>query len=489
MEQEFLIEEKKGKNNMREYTQLSLFEANEPRPFKAKRRRGGSQNPIVFNDYDSFIAKFTETPKTTDECWTPRDVYEAVVQYVGEIYDLTGKQILRPFYPGGDYANAEYPEDGVVVDNPPFSIFSKICRFYAAANIPFFLFGPGLTISQVCDVCTAVVVPENLTFTNGAKVSCNFATNLMGDILITTSARLGELLRRCPSQATEKRNLPAYVYPGQLASVSDFQTIAKGGVDFALMRKDAAKAFLFYVIFGNLNVQATYNADKDSNGLYQGGLGTGATNAGSWWGNSFENYPVIPMSAGIEYGDAVGNFSYNVLDGNGDLLQTMSCHNFFGLKNGMGGIMWRMMTDELLVNQEDKSQKHYIAEHLWKVNGNYEYSIAESLTGFIEGGTLPAKDYAGWDYITRVSVNLLQLTPTAVGGSSTTRFADGYYNPAGTSGFRLVLRSGSLNHGDLCGLALVRGDLGVSYAAAYSGSSLCESAEEWSVTPEYVEVN
>lgn len=45
---------------------------------------GGSGNPIVFHDYESFIKKFTEKPKTTDECWTPRDVYEAVVKRLGE---------------------------------------------------------------------------------------------------------------------------------------------------------------------------------------------------------------------------------------------------------------------------------------------------------------------------------------------------------------------------------------------------------------------
>lgn len=255
------------------------------------------------------------------------------------------------------------------------------------------------------------------------------------------------------------------------------------------MRMNAAKAFLFYVIFGNLNVQADFNPNRDANGLYQGGLGVGATNAGGWWNTNFGYQPVIPMSAGIEQGDAVGNFSYNVLDGDGNLLQTMSCHNFFGLKNGMGGVMYRMMTDELLVNQEDKSQKHYIAKHLWKVNGSYEYSIAESITGFMEGGTLPAKESAAWDYITKVAVNLLQLTPTEVAGSSTTRFADGYYNPAQTSGFRLVLRSGDLGDGGRCGLACVSGSSGVSYAFVSYGSSLCETAEEWSVEPEYVEVN
>lgn len=115
------------------------------------KRTGGSNNPIVFNDYESFVAKFTDKAKTTDDCYTPQDVYEAVVEYVKSIHDMTGKLILRPFFPGGDYENAEYPENGVVIDNPPFSIFTKICRWYSEKNIPFFLFGPGLTIGQIFD--------------------------------------------------------------------------------------------------------------------------------------------------------------------------------------------------------------------------------------------------------------------------------------------------------------------------------------------------
>ena len=199
---------------------------------------GGSQNPIVFRDYESFISKFTEKPKTTDECWTPQDVYEAVVRYVGEIVDLTGKEILRPFYPGGDYVNAEYPENGVVIDNPPFSIFTKICRFYSGANVPFFLFGPGLSISSCCRYCTAVIVADQIKFTNGAKVKCNFATNLMGDTLITTAVNLTRYISQCLSQ-DDKVHLPSYVYPEEVLSISDFQTIAKGNEDFSLTRSDA----------------------------------------------------------------------------------------------------------------------------------------------------------------------------------------------------------------------------------------------------------
>lgn len=254
----------------------------------------------------------------------------------------------------------------------------------------------------------------------------------------------------------------------------------------ASMRFDCVKAILFYVIFGNLNVQADYNANKDANGLYQGGLGTGPTNAGDWWNTNFGYYPVFPMSAGIELGDRCGTFNYVVKDGEDNTLQTMQGTCFFGLKNGMGGIMWKMMTDELLQCNEDKSQTHLIAEKICKVNGDYTYSIGDSATGFKVGGTTPIYETAAWNSISRVLFKNLELLPIGVG--QTNRFSDDYYNPAATSGFRLVLRSGALGNGGRCGLSIVDGSYGVGAAPAYYGSSLCEVTEEWSVDGEYVEV-
>lgn len=80
-------------------------------------------------EYEAFVEKFTPK-KTTDECYTPALVYEAVRGWAVERYGLQGREIVRPFYPGGDYEHAEYPEGCVVIDNPPFSILSKICAFY-----------------------------------------------------------------------------------------------------------------------------------------------------------------------------------------------------------------------------------------------------------------------------------------------------------------------------------------------------------------------
>lgn len=216
--------------------ELTLFENHDFGLNKTTIHKKGTNDG--YKDYDSFIKKFTFNPKTTDECWTPQDVYEAVVKYVGSVYDMTGKQVIRPFYPGGDYINTQYPDNGVVIDNPPFSIFSKICKFYTASSIPFFLFGPGLTISDVCSYCTAVIVSPSIKFQNGAVICCNFATNLLGDKMMTTAVSLSRDIENCPSQLKPVK-LAKYEYPEEVLSVSKFQTIARGNEDFCVTSEEA----------------------------------------------------------------------------------------------------------------------------------------------------------------------------------------------------------------------------------------------------------
>lgn len=217
--------------------QLTLFGEDCGELERPKGKNGGSGNPIVFHDYESFIAKFNDNPKTTDDCYTPKDVYEAVVQYVGTIVDLTNKKILRPFYPGGDYEHSDYPEDGIVIDNPPFSIFKRCCAFYTTHNIPFFLFGPGLTITRCCKYCTAVIVDNSIMFENGANVKCNFASNLYGDIVITTAPLLNDLISKCKSQK-KGSNLPKFKYPYEFLSISEMQRICKNNILFSVNRKE-----------------------------------------------------------------------------------------------------------------------------------------------------------------------------------------------------------------------------------------------------------
>ena len=97
-------------------------------------------------EYGEFTDKF-KTKLTTDDCYTPEPVYNAVLDWCIEKYGLQGREIVRPFWPGGDFEMYDYPENCVVIDNPPFSIYAHILDFYTNERpTDFFLFGPALTL-------------------------------------------------------------------------------------------------------------------------------------------------------------------------------------------------------------------------------------------------------------------------------------------------------------------------------------------------------
>lgn len=128
--------------------------------------------------YEEFVDKF-KPKKTTDDCYTPPPVYDAIADWVANEYKLDRDCFVRPFYPGGDYERFDYG-DAVVVDNPPFSIVTKIVDFYIKKRHPFFIFAPTLTLfSALKDRnCTALVVDYSIIYDNGAKVNTSFLTNL-----------------------------------------------------------------------------------------------------------------------------------------------------------------------------------------------------------------------------------------------------------------------------------------------------------------------
>ena len=77
------------------------------------------------HEYQAFVDKFKEA-KTTDDCYTPPEIYDEIADWVAEEYGYQREKFLRPFKPGGDYQREEYPEGCAVVDNPPFSILASI---------------------------------------------------------------------------------------------------------------------------------------------------------------------------------------------------------------------------------------------------------------------------------------------------------------------------------------------------------------------------
>ena len=178
--------------------------------------------------YDEFVDKFKQK-LTTDDCYTPTEVYDTLLVWIDEkIRPIDRKAIVRPFFPGGDYKNHYYPEGCVVIDNPPFSIFSEIVRFYAERKIPFFLFGPSLTLfgPGVIDGVCYIVSNASVVYENGAVVSTGFVTNLIqnGDLIWVN----GDLRERiAEAQKEDERELGRYDLPDNVLSSARIGKICK----------------------------------------------------------------------------------------------------------------------------------------------------------------------------------------------------------------------------------------------------------------------
>ena len=196
------------------------------------------------DEYNEFLDKF-EAKKTTDDCYTPDKVYEAVADWVAKEYNVPRAKMMRPFYPGGDYQSEAYPKGCAVVDNPPFSILSEIVKFYVAKGIRFFLFAPSLTLLNAASAeVTAMCTGADVIYENGASVATSFLTNMDPDDLRVRSA---PDLRKVVQDASDevrremRKELPKYSYPDEVITSALVATWSKYGVDFRVSRAESVR--------------------------------------------------------------------------------------------------------------------------------------------------------------------------------------------------------------------------------------------------------
>jgi hypothetical protein len=149
-------------------------------------------------------------------------------------------------------------------------------------------------------------------------------TNKMVSV-INTSARYRGMSNDATAQSYDG------TFKSQLGRAATNETCAKYG-EYARNKGEgwegywfgmhAAIGILTRVILGNRNIQAAYNANKDANGLYQGGLGVGVTDYSNWSSHFGANIPFLPTSVGVELADGVGVVNYNVLNDSSTTLHT-----------------------------------------------------------------------------------------------------------------------------------------------------------------------
>lgn len=174
---------------------------------------------------------------TTDDCYTPDNVYSVVRDYVSERYGLDPETFVRPFYPGGDYQAEDYTGK-VVVDNPPFSILRKIMNFYNENGIKWFLFTPamstviGTNYREKMHICLGAAI----TYDNGATVPTSFATNLE-PAGIRTDPELLDAINAANEENRQKtkkiKNITKWIYPPQLLTAAKMNYLSNYGIDIS----------------------------------------------------------------------------------------------------------------------------------------------------------------------------------------------------------------------------------------------------------------
>lgn len=186
--------------------------------------------------YEEFVEKF-KPKKTTDDCYTPENLYNAVKEWAIEEYNLQDYRIIRPFWPAGDYKEADYSGDCVVIDNPPFSILSEIHKWYTANEIKFFLFAPNLTMFSTGQKnVNYVLCDETITYENGAEVNTSFITNL-GNKFIRTAPVLKQKIKEENKKNNIKKQFPKYKYPANVVSAALLNKISS--IDFEIDKNQA----------------------------------------------------------------------------------------------------------------------------------------------------------------------------------------------------------------------------------------------------------
>ena len=216
------------------------FDLNGKEDFFSRENRNDTSRQEGNEEYNEFLDKFEEK-KTTDDCYTPENVYDAVADWVAEEYGLDRKNFVRPFYPGGDYQSEYYKKNDVVVDNPPFSILSEIINFYNERGIKFFIFAPALTLfSSSSSYSSCVCINYPIMYENGATIATSFVTNV-DDYRLRTAPKLYQMIDEANNENLKKirKHLPKYTYPDNVVMSTQFSDFSKYGVDIKISKDES----------------------------------------------------------------------------------------------------------------------------------------------------------------------------------------------------------------------------------------------------------
>lgn len=259
--------------------------------------------------------------------------------------------------------------------------------------------------------------------------------------------------------------------PATNLSLTSFRTYARnnGAGWSARSYKARVKMNLLYMVeYANRNSQAAYNEALTAEGYKQGGLGDGVTNVNSTNWNTFNGYyPFVPCGSTVGLGNKSGFVNYTVVGFTGGNI-TVPVNSYRGVELPYGHIWeWEdgILYDIQAVAAGNQS-KIFVCDN--------PALYADILTNYRQVGLLPRAD----GYISKCLLDEGLTIPTeAVGGSSSTRWADYFYTsiPAAGSNIRGSLVSASAFSGAAAGLFCLTTNYAPSNTSANVGSRPCFS--------------
>lgn len=227
--------------------------------------------------------------------------------------------------------------------------------------------------------------------------------------------------------------------------------------------------WLFVIEYAQLNCQTAFTAQLTEEGYRQGGLGDGVTTLENAKWSSFNGYnPFIPCGITNSLGNATGVVDYEMPEEYGAAL-TVHVPSYRGIENPFGHV-WSW-TDGILVQAQSDADG---AKHLFfrAADDNPANFNSSNYNGYVQRGELPRSE----GYVKKILCGEYgDNMPQAIGGSSTTYFADYFYQniPASGVALRGVFFGGVANYGASAGLAYASTPYTPSSAYTLLGSRLC----------------
>lgn len=228
--------------------------------------------------------------------------------------------------------------------------------------------------------------------------------------------------------------------------------------------------WLFVIEYATLNSQATFNAQKDSNGYAQGGLGAGVSNLSTAEWNTLNVFnPFAPCGHTDSLGNGSGEVPYEVPNADGSILKTVMVPRYRGVENPFGHI-WQW-TDGINIrispteeNGGDGLSKVFVCTDPAKFSDS-------GYDGYAHVGNEARAE--GW--VKEVIFGEGgEIMPSVVGGGPLTYFCD--YHQTGiptTEALRGVRFGGWAAGGAIDGFACANTHNAPSYGSTSVGSRLC----------------